>query len=59
MRRRRGQIGSIEIILAGNPNKREECISPSISQCRSHPMWDCCFRMDWLRLARLRYQLTE
>ena len=39
--RRYGQIGRIEIILAGNTDKSKECITSGIGQCRSHPVWRC------------------
>ena len=35
------EIGSIEIVLAGDPDESEKSIAARIGECRAHPLWRC------------------
>ena len=37
-RRLRGEVGRIQIVLAGNPDQGEQRIAPGVGQCRAHPV---------------------
>jgi hypothetical protein len=36
--RLKGEVGRIEIVLAGDPDRREQGMAPGIGQGRAHPM---------------------
>ena len=49
---RRREVGRIDIVFAGDPDKREQDIAPRIGECRAHPTRGWRYR-QWHRPANL------